>query len=399
MSEQALSGLRVLDLCWVVAGPAVGRTLADHGAEVVRVESSTRLDTARLIGPFHGGEPTVESSILYGDVNAGKLGLTLNLRLEQARDVLRDLVRRSDVVLESFSPGVMDGWGLGYDELRKLNESVIVLSTSLMGQTGPLGRFAGYGNIGAAMSGFQSLVGWPDRVPFGPYGPYSDYVAPRFALVILLAALDRRAETGEGCHIDVAQVETAAYFLAPQIADYLTSGHVAERLGNRDSALAPHGVYPSADGGWVAIAVRDDEDWRALAEQLGSSDERFAGAAGRLAHVDELDDLVGEWTARQPAAVVEALLQEHGVPAHVALDSETALDDAQFRSRGHFVELEHELYGKTVVQGSRQRLSCTPAVVDRAAPILGRDNDHVLRELLGYDDARIAALDEVGALK
>jgi len=398
MTVQALSGLRVLDLCWVVAGPAVGRVLADHGAEVVRVESSTRLDTARLIGPFHDGAPTAESSILYGDVNAGKLGLTLNLRLEQARDVLRDLVRRSDVVLESFSPGVMDGWGLGYDELRALNESVIVLSTSLMGQTGPLGTFAGYGNIGAAMSGFQSLVGWPDRVPFGPYGPYSDYVAPRFALVILLAALDRRAETGEGCHIDVAQVETAAYFLAPQIADCLTSGHVAGRMGNRDPELAPHGVYPSSDGRWVAIAVRGDEDWRALAEQLGVSDERFATTSGRLAHVDELDDRVGEWTARQPAAAVEALLQEHGVPAHVAIDSETAIDDAQFRSRAHFVELEHELYGKTVVQGSRYRLSGTPAVVDRSAPTLGRDNDYVLHDLLGYDDARIAALDVVGAL-
>jgi crotonobetainyl-CoA:carnitine CoA-transferase CaiB-like acyl-CoA transferase len=399
MSEQALSGLRVLDLCWVVAGPAVGRVLADHGAEVVRVESSTRLDTARLIGPFHDGAPTAESSILYGDVNAGKLGLTLNLALEEGRDVLRDLVRRSDVVLESFSPGVMDGWGLGYDALRALNESVIVLSTSLMGQTGPLGRFAGYGNIGAAMSGFQSLVGWPDRVPFGPYGPYSDYVAPRFALVMLLAALDRRAETGEGCHIDVAQVETAAYFLAPQVVDYRESGRVAERMGNRDPGMAPHGVYPSADGRWVAIAVRDDEDWHALAEQLGLSDERFATAAGRLAHAGELDDLVGEWTARRPALAVEALLQEHGVPTHVALDSETALDDAQFRSRAHFVELEHELYGRTVVQGSRQRLSRTPAVVDRAAPTLGRDNKHVLRELLGYDDSRIAELDAVGALK
>jgi crotonobetainyl-CoA:carnitine CoA-transferase CaiB-like acyl-CoA transferase len=217
--EHALAGVRVLDLCWVVAGPAVGRVLADYGAEVVRIESSTRLDTARLIGPFHGGTQTPESSILYGDVNAGKLGLSLNLKLEPARDVVRDLVRRSDVVLDSFSPGVMESWGLGYEQLRALNESVIALSTSLMGQTGPYGRFAGYGNIGAAMSGFQSLVGWPDLPPFGPYGPYSDYVAPRFALVVLLAALDRRLDTGEGCYIDVAQVETAAHFLAPQLAD------------------------------------------------------------------------------------------------------------------------------------------------------------------------------------
>jgi crotonobetainyl-CoA:carnitine CoA-transferase CaiB-like acyl-CoA transferase len=398
MTEQALSGLRVLDLCWVVAGPAVGRVLADYGAEVVRVESSTRLDTARLIGPFHDGEPTAESSILYGDVNAGKLGLTLNLRLEAARNVLRDLVRRSDVVLEAFSPGVMEEWGLGYDELRAVNERVIVLSTSLMGQTGPLGRFAGYGNIGAAMSGFQSLVGWPDRVPFGPYGPYSDYVAPRFALVILLAALDRRAETGAGCHIDVAQAETAAYFLAPQIADYLTSGHVAERMGNRDPGMAPHGVYPSADGAWVAIAVRDDDDWHALAELMGVADDRYAAVVGRLERADELDDLVGAWTATQTAAAVESLLQERGVPAHVALDSDTALLDTQLVARGHFLKLEHELYGKTVVQGSRYRLSRTPAAVTRAAPTLGRDNDHVLRDLLGYDDARVEELAASGAL-
>jgi benzylsuccinate CoA-transferase BbsF subunit len=268
---------------------------------------------------------------------------------------------------------------------------VILLSTSLMGQTGPLGRFAGYGNIGAAMSGFQSLVGWPDRVPFGPYGPYSDYVAPRFALVVLLAALDR----GEGCHIDLAQTEAAAHFLAPQLVEYRATGRVAERMGNRDPAMSPHGVYPSADGRWVAIAVRDDADWRALAQEMAIDDERFVTTAGRLAHADELDELVATWTATQSAGDIEKLLQADGVPAHAAVDSDAALGDEQFAARGHFVELE----GRTVVQGSRYRLSRTPAVVDRAAPTFGRDNDYVLRGLLGYDDARIAALEEIGALE
>jgi benzylsuccinate CoA-transferase BbsF subunit len=386
----ALEGTRVLDLTWVVAGPAVGRALADYGAEVVRVETRTRPDTARLIGPFHDGVPTVESSVLYGDVNAGKLGVTLNLEHEEARAVVRDLARRSDVVLESFSPGVMDAWGLGYESLRALNENVIMLSTSLMGQTGPLGRFAGYGNIGAAMSGFQSLVGWPDRMPFGPYGPYSDYVAPRFALVVLLAALDR----GDGCHIDLAQAEAAAHFLAPQLVEYRATGRVAERMGNRDREMAPHGVYPSGDGRWVAIAVRDDADWRALADQMRVADGRFATMAARLAHADELDELVATWTATRTAAELEQALQAAGVPAHVAIDSETALADEQFAARGHFVELDG-----TFVQGSRYRLSRTPAVVDRAAPTFGRDNDYVLRDLLGYDDARIASLEEIGALE
>lgn len=399
MSEQALAGLRVLDLTWVVAGPAVGRVLADYGAEVIRIETRTRPDTSRLIGPFHAGTPSQESSVLYGDVNAGKLGVSLNLKLEEARGVVRDLARRSDVVLESFSPGVMESWGLGYESLRALNEGVIMLSTSLMGQTGPLGRFAGYGNIGAAMSGFQSLVGWPDRVPFGPYGPYSDYVAPRFALVILFAALDRREETGEGCYIDLAQTEAAAHFLAPQIVDYRATGRVAERLGNRDPEMAPHGVYPTADGRWVAIAARDDVDWGALAEQIGIDDERFATTGGRLAHADELDELVATWTATRSAAAAERLLQSAGVPAHVALASDTAPSDEQFVARDHFLTLEHELYGTTVVQGSRYRLSRTPAVVDRAAPTFGRDNDYILRDLLGYDDTRIASLDEIGALE
>jgi crotonobetainyl-CoA:carnitine CoA-transferase CaiB-like acyl-CoA transferase len=379
---RALEGLKVLDLCWVVAGPAVGRVLADHGAEVVRIESSTRLDTARLIGPFHGGVQTPESSVLYGDVNASKLGLTLNLKLEPARDVVRDLVRRSDVVLESFSPGVLDGWGLGYERLRELNPSVIVLSTSLMGQTGPYGHFAGYGNVGAAMSGFQSLVGWPDRPPFGPYGPYSDYVGPRFALVVLLAALDRRLESSESCYIDAAQVEAAVHFLAPQVLDFETTGRVAERNGNQDPQMAPHGVYRCLDG-WVALAVRDDRDRRALAELLGVT----ADDAG-----------IASWTIERRAHEVEELLQARGIPAHEALDSESALRDPQLLARGHFVELEHPLYGRTVVQGPRHRLSETPAAVDRPAPTLGRDNDHVLHELLGYDGDRIGHLNEIGAL-
>src|SRR5260221_163088 len=207
-----------------------------------------------------------------------------------------------------------------------------------MGQTGPYAGFAGYGNIGGAMSGFQSLVGWPDRLPFGPYGPYTDYVAPRFSLVALLAALDHRAETGEGCYLDVSQAETALHFLAPQIADYAAHGRVAERIGNGDAAMAPHGVYACrGEDSWVAIAVRSDEEWRTLAELCGlAADERYATAEGRLRHADELDELVGAWTAARRADEVESLLQAHDIPAHVTVSSLNALDDPQFAFRGHF---------------------------------------------------------------
>src|SRR5205823_3194498 len=155
-----------------------------------RVESATRVETARLVGPYHGGEPAPENSLCYENCNTGKLGLTLKLSEESAREVVRDLVRWCDVLIESFAPGVMERWQLGYRELRALNEGLIMLSTSINGQTGPYSRLAGYGNVGSAMSGFQALVGWPDRPPLGPYGPYTDYVGPRFSLIALLAALE-----------------------------------------------------------------------------------------------------------------------------------------------------------------------------------------------------------------
>jgi crotonobetainyl-CoA:carnitine CoA-transferase CaiB-like acyl-CoA transferase len=185
----ALADLKVADFSWVVAGPVVGRALADFGATVVRVESSTHIETARMMQPFYDGTPGAENSALYGTCNAGKLGLTLNLKQPEGRAVARDLIGWADVVIESFSPGQMERWGLDYESVQSLNPSVIMLSTSLMGQTGPAAKLAGYGNIGASASGYQDLVGWPDRPPIGPFGPYTDYVGPRFSLA--LAAADR----------------------------------------------------------------------------------------------------------------------------------------------------------------------------------------------------------------
>ena len=261
-----LEGLKVADFSWVVAGPVVGRALADFGATVVRIESGTRIETARMMQPFYRGEAGRENSALYGDCNAGKYGLALDLKTSEGRGVARDLVAWADVVAESYAPGQMARWGLDYASIRTVNPSVVMLSTSLMGQTGPSARLAGYGNIGASVSGYQDLVGWPDQLPIGPFGPYTDYVGPRFSLVILLAALDHRRRTGEGCHIDLAQSEIGVFLLSPQLADYFDRGTVAQRRGNRDEQFAPHGVYPClAEQGrdrFVAIAVCDDAQWR-----------------------------------------------------------------------------------------------------------------------------------------
>lgn len=400
--------LKVVDLTWVVAGPSIGRVLADYGATVVRVESARRIETARLVGPFHDGVPGPERSALYGNVNAGKLGLALDLSLEPARDVVRDLVRWADVIAEAFSPGVMHRWRLDYESLRGIKPDLIMLSTSLMGHSGPYAGYAGYGNSGAALSGFQNLVGWPDRPPIGPFGPYTDYVGPRYALVAVLAALEYRRRTGEGCYIDHSQAESGINFLAPAFIDYCVTGRIAERNGNADPQMAPHGVYPciSEDGrpdAWVAIAVRSEEEWARLAELIGgptlTSDARFASAAERLARAGELDELVSAWTARRGAEEAESLLQDLGIPAHAVQTAGRLVDDRQLQHGGHFVQLPHPLHGDTVVETSRFRMSRTPAVTESCAPTLGRDTDFVLRDILGYGDERIATLGELGVLQ
>lgn len=395
-----LDDVNVLDLSWVVAGPLIGRTLADFGARVVRVESSRRVETARLMPPFAGGRPGVDNSALYGTCNAGKLGTTIDLSRDEGRAIIRDLVDWADVVIESFSPGLMRRWGLDYQTLAADKPGLIMVSTSLMGQTGPLSTLAGFGNIGASVSGFQNLAGWPDLLPLGPFGPYTDYVGPRLALIALLSALERRDLTGAGCYIDISQVEAGVFFLAPQCAHEGVDGTIAQRLGNRDEVHAPHGVYPTADG-FVAVAVTEDDHWRRLASELGeefAADGSLSTAAGRRAAADRLDAAVAAWTTGRTAADVEARLQSLGVPAHRSASPADLVEDPQLLHRNHFRRLPHPLHGLTTVEGPRYLLSGTPGDVRAAAPVMGEHNEYVLRELLGYPAERIAELTERGLL-
>jgi benzylsuccinate CoA-transferase BbsF subunit len=400
----ALAGVKSLDLMWAMAGPAATRVLADYGAAVVRVESTHRVEVARTLGPWHNRQPGPENSGAFQTLNAGKLGITLDLTKEAGRAVLHDLVRWADVVAEAFSPKAMRAWGLDYESLRKVKPNIIMVSTCLMGQTGPLSMLAGFGNMAAAISGFHNLTGWPDRTPAGPYLAYTDTVSPRFTAVAIMAALEYRQRTGRGQYIDQSQAEAALHFLGPALLDYTVNGRVQERMGNRDPQMAPHGVYPAAgEDRWVAIAVGNDEQWQALCEVIERPemvrDERFETMAARLAHQNELDTIVGEWTSRREMQEVEAALQARGVPASAVQNSGELYGDPQLAHRGHFVAVEHEVHGTTTVEGSRFRLSRTPARIERSGPTFGRDNEHVLKEILGYDDERIAELIATGALE
>lgn len=403
MADAALADVKVLDLMWAIAGPAATRMLADYGATVVRVESTTRTDICRTVAPFHELPPDSESAVLFHNMNAGKRMITLDLGNEAGRAVFCDLVRWADVVTEAYTAGTMRTLGLDYETLRAVNPSLIMLSTCLMGQTGPLATYAGFGNLAHAITGFGGLCGWPDRTPAGPFGAYTDYIAPRFSAAIILAALDHRRRTGEGQYIDLAQAEAAIHFLGPAMLDYTVNARVQTAAGNADSEAAPHGVYPVAgDDRWIAIAVHDDAQFAALAAVLGEAalgdDPRFATAGARRINGAALDAVIAGWTRGQDPHAAEAALQAAGVPAAVVANSEDLCRDPQLAHREHVRYLTHPQYGTTPVEGARSRLARTPAVIDGAAPTLGRDNEAVLRGILGYDDERVTELVIAGAL-
>jgi crotonobetainyl-CoA:carnitine CoA-transferase CaiB-like acyl-CoA transferase len=401
-----LADLKVVDLAWVVAGPMVGRVLAEFGATVVRVESARRMDVSRGMTPFSEGKRGVERGATYHNCNVGKLSLSLDLSLPAGRDVLRDLVKWADVLVESFSAGTMEKWGLGFKDLAAVNPKLLMVSSTLMGQTGPYANLAGFGNLGSAMAGVQNLVGWPGRAPRGPFGPYTDYIGPRFSLVMLLAALDARRTTGMGCHIDVSQAETGLQFLAPAITEYFANGTVQAASGNADHDMAPHGVFRCANedplcSPWVAIAVQDDSVWKNLAPLLGPefcAERSLSTLAGRKNAESRISAAIEAWTSSRTAKQAEVELQERGIAAHVVSSSRDMNADDQLEHRGHWQSLPHADIGAAWFEASRYTLSETPAVFERPAPILGEHNRYVLAEILGYSQSKIDALAAADAL-
>ncbi|HRE00371.1 MAG TPA: CoA transferase, partial [Ilumatobacteraceae bacterium] len=292
--EAPLAGMKVLDFTWAMAGPAATRVLADYGATVIRVETAVKIEAARQLQPFLNAKIDNEGSGVFLNLNVNKLGVAINLADEASRDVVHDLIRWADVVAESFTPGVMADWGYGYDAIRAVNPGVVMFQSALMGQTGPLRDFAGYGNLSAAICGFYNVTGWPDRWPTGPYVAYTDYVSPWFTLPVLLAAFDHKRRTGEGQLIDFSQMEASLYMLGSAFTEYFETGAIVERQGNRDPQMAPHGVFPtSGDDEWIAIAIDSDEAWASLCTIAGF-DPALAelSVAQRLARAEEVEELL-----------------------------------------------------------------------------------------------------------
>jgi benzylsuccinate CoA-transferase BbsF subunit len=397
-----LDGLRVLDMGWVMVGPVTGRYLADLGADVVKLESSRRVDPLRTLGPFKDGKPGLERSISYHNLNAGKRSLTVDVKNARGREVILRLVEWADVVIESFSPGVLDELDLGFPLMKERNPAVILVSTCLLGQTGPHARgTSGVGTMGASMSGASLLLGWPGHRPCGTYGPWTDAIAPRFIVPSILAALHRRRTTGEGCHIDVAQAEAGIQFLAPAWYQYAANGTVPERRGHAGSPLkTPQGIFPCAGKDrWIAIDASADAAWRALREAIGGPllDATFETLIGRLRHREDLEKAITTWTATRDAESLEHSLQAAGVPAHVVSNSRDLARDPELTG-GHYRKIDDPVVGEATIEGPRFRLGRTPTRETRRGPRIGEHTHEILRDLCRYEESTIADLKAAGVL-
>jgi len=389
-----LAGIRVLDFTWVVAGPVTTRTLADLGADVIKVERRNAVD----FGDRRGG--------LSGTLMRGKHSIVLNLADARGVALARRLALASDVVIDNFSARVMPNLGLDYESLRAERSDLICVRMTGYGLTGPDRDKVSYGPTLQALTGYTLLMAEPGGPPAGFGYSYSDLAAGNIGALAVLAALWHRRRTGEGSCVDLAQQEAVASLVGPVLLDRAAHGGTSMAFGNssQEAPGAPHGVYACAgDDRWIAITVFDEHEWRRLASVAGhpewADDPRFATLEGRCAHAGELDALVTAWTRTLDAERAMADLQAAGVAAGRVADArDLCARDAQLAARGHFVDVETPEGGSVRIDGPAFVLSDTPARVRGPGPLLGEHTDEVLATILGLAGDQIAALRAAGVV-
>jgi benzylsuccinate CoA-transferase BbsF subunit len=403
----ALEDVKVADFSWAIAGPVAGKYLALHGATVIKIETHKRLDGPRMAPPF-AGRPHRDRSGYFANHNAAKRSVTLDLTHPEGRALAHRLVAWADVTAENFAPGVAARLGCDHPTLRTVNPRIVHVSASMQGQDGPHARHPGFGLTLQALAGLSHFTGWPDRAPLGAGEPYTDLIAPWFQVAAVLAALERRDRTGEGCFIDLSQLETTLHFFAPALLDSAVNGVDATRLGNDDPDMAPHGIFPCAPDTqeppgerFIAIACEDDAQWQALRTLAG--DPPWARRpdhdtlAARRRDRAAIETGLAQWTATQDAAELAVRLQAAGVAAGMVANGRDLFADPQLEHREHFVRLEHAAMGEHAYDAPGFRLSETPAVM-RPAPRIGEGNDDVFGGILGLDSDEQARLREAGVI-
>jgi crotonobetainyl-CoA:carnitine CoA-transferase CaiB-like acyl-CoA transferase len=404
MSRRApLEGVRVADFTWVWAGPFCTLQLAHLGAEVIRVETATRLCVTRLLPPFAEFQAGPNRSGYFNQYNQGKKSITIDLKRSEGIEVAKRLCAASDVVVENFAAGVMERIGLGYEVVRALRPDVIMIALSGYGATGPDSDKVSYGPAQVPLSGLSSVTGYRGYPPMHVGISYGDPTGGLHGAVAVLAALLRRARTGRGQYIDLSQWETSMAVLPEAILEQTMNGAAPSRDGNRDPHMAPHGVFRAAgDDRWIAIAIEDDDAWRRFARVLGdpalADDPRFATLGARKRHEDELEDLVTAWSAAREPQEAVAVLQEAGIAAFVSATNQDLAEDPHLAARGFPVAFEHPEVGTRMHLGVPWRMSSSESRVRHAAPCLGADTDQVLRDVCRLAPEEIERLRAVGVL-
>ncbi|MBV8139611.1 MAG: CoA transferase [Deltaproteobacteria bacterium] len=398
MSRLPFEGIHILDFTWYAVGPVTTKYLADYGADVVRIESAARLDGLRLAPPWKDAKPGPNSSQFFASFNTSKRGLALDMGNPRAREIFLRMLPWADIVTESFTPKTMRNWGLDYESLRAVKPDLIMLSTCMQGQTGPHRDYPGFGNLMAALSGFYYLAGYSEADPCPPYGAYTDFIAPRFSACALIGALDHRRRTGQGQYIDMSQYEAALHNLAPVLLDYFATGRVQGPEGNRSERYVPHGAYRCADEDgherWIAIAVADDHEWRALLSVLGNPpvDACFATMRGRFQDRTALDEIIGSFVRTRGAEELTGALQAAGVSAYPVQNCMDIHRDENLDEFGFWQWLDHSEMGPSPYEGLEHCMSRTQGALRRPAPVLGQHSEEVLREILGMSPAEIEQL-------
>ncbi|TMA51443.1 MAG: CoA transferase, partial [Deltaproteobacteria bacterium] len=391
-----LAGVRVADFTWVWAGPFCTMHLAHLGAEVIKIESQAHVDMTRRL-PLYPSDmkPGVNRSGLFNQWSQGKKSMLLNLEKPEGIAIAKELIKKSDVVIENFATGVMDHLGLGYEELKKIKPDIIMASISGYGHTGPLQKYIGYGPAIAPLSGLSSLTGYPGGPPQEVGISYGDPNSGINAAVAICAALAARKRTGKGQYIDVSLWEAMAVLVPEGWMDYAMNGTEPPRRGNRDPWMSPHNCFRCAgEDAWVTIACSTAEEWQALCQAIGqpqlATDSRFRTAQDRKANEDELERLLTAWTAQRDRWEVTHILQAAGVAAFPSMSSKDLAEDHHLNERGFFARLPHPEVGVRTHTGIPWRLTQSPNGVRAPAPLLGQDTAWLMRDLLGYSEQAIA---------
>lgn len=395
MSKGLLDGVKVLDLTRVLAGPYCGMLLADMGAEVIKIEMPGRGDDARRNAPIVNGE-----SAYFMNLNRNKRGMTLNLKKEEGREVFRKLVKKSDIVLENYRPGVMEKLGLGYEDLRKINPAIVYGAISGFGHYGPYSQRAGYDIIGQAMSGLMSTTGWPGGKPTRTGTAISDVMGGVSCCTGVLAAYINRLKTGEGDKVDVSLVDAMVSSLEIINMIYLCTGRIPDRIGNRYEAIYPYDTFESSDG-MVVIACGNDKLYGILKSVLQIPElerEDFDGNIKRVENHAKLKPVIEQWTKQHTIDEVVEILLAAGNPASPVNTIDRVVKDPHIAvAREMFVELEHPVAGKMKVTGNQLKFTNHKVHIDRPSPLLGQHTEEILKEYLDMNRDDYMALAQSGA--